>query len=298
MDIATHALMGLACAYPIVPHAPLAASCFVLGSVAPDLDAFSRLFGKLAFLRWHQTYTHSLLAVVLGTAVLSLLLPFFLPLTGWDRWAPLAFGLGMLMHIGTDVSNTYGTAVLAPFSGRRFCTEWVFFIDAGTIVLTSLAIAGELLLPWPVWIAVGYLLTLAGYWLLRMYLRNRAAKLAPPATISLIPSAFDFWNFFGYALQGEQAHTFRLNSITGRIRDEQHQTIYDEQALEQLSVLPEFQMMRRLSPAYHVVSRDSDASVLTLCCRDLRVRNFGGLFGELEVCFDHNGLLHKKVFHV
>lgn len=298
MDIATHALIGLACAYPLMPHAPLAASCFVLGSVAPDLDAFSRLFGKLAFLRWHQTYTHSLLAVGVGAAVLLLLLQLFLPITGWDRWASIAFGLGMLVHIGTDVSNTYGTAVFAPFSGRRFCTEWVFFIDAGTISLTLVALVAELLLTWPVWIAAGYVLSLAAYWLLRIYLRNRAAKLAPPATISLIPSAFDFWNYFGYFLQGDMASTFRLNSITGQIRDEQERTIYDEQSLDQLSALPEFQTMRRLSPAYHVVSRESDGSLLKLRCRDLRVRNFGGLFGELEVCFDHNGLLVKKVFHV
>lgn len=294
MDIATHALMGVACAYPLIPEAPLVACSFIFGSVAPDLDAFSRVFGKLAFLRWHQTYTHSLLAVALGSVFLWL----YLPAAGWDRWAPLAFALGMLVHIGTDVSNTYGTAVLAPFSARRFCTEWVFFIDAGTIVLTSLAIAGELLLPWPIPIAAVYVLTLAVYWILRMFLRQRAANLAPVNTISLIPSAFDFWNFFSCTVEGSEARTFRLNSITGRIRDEQEQTIYDEQSLDLLSDLPEFQMMRRLSPAYHVVSRESSEDLLTMRCRDLRVRNFGGLFGELEVRFGRDGSLINKVFHV
>ncbi len=55
MDVVTHALIGLIGASPFAVSHPVAASCFALGAVAPDLDALSRLFGKRAFMRAHQT---------------------------------------------------------------------------------------------------------------------------------------------------------------------------------------------------------------------------------------------------
>ncbi len=204
----------------------------------------------------------------------------------------------MLLHIGLDVSNTYGTAVFAPFSARRICTEWVFFIDLVTTLLTILAITAEVLLPWPEWTALIYLAILSVYWTARIALRARAQRLAPVGTSSLIPSAFDFWNFFGYKSTGVEASTFRLNGFNGRMTGDVRYTIYDGQHDDQLQTLAEFRMMRRLSPAYHVFSNKVDESGLMLRCRDLRVRNFGGLFGELEVHFSPEGLVLDKKFHV
>ena len=65
MDIVTHALIGLASSAGLMHTHPALACGLVFGNVAPDLDAFSRLGGKHAFLRFHQTYTHSLAAMLL-----------------------------------------------------------------------------------------------------------------------------------------------------------------------------------------------------------------------------------------
>ena len=43
---------------------------FIFGSVLPDVDSLSRLFGKVAFLRWHQTCTHSIPVVISATAII------------------------------------------------------------------------------------------------------------------------------------------------------------------------------------------------------------------------------------
>ena len=123
MDIATHAMMGIVGASPALQTYPLGAVAFVFGSVAPDLDAFSRLFGKTAFMKFHQTYSHSLpvivftLGLVWGIAKLQ----------GIDLTEILlGFGCGMFFHSLLDVSNTYGIKLFAPFSNQRYSLEWVF----------------------------------------------------------------------------------------------------------------------------------------------------------------------------
>ena len=60
MDIATHAMTGVILSAPWMTSHPLAASCFMLGSVAPDLDCLTRVFGASRFLKIHQSLSHSL----------------------------------------------------------------------------------------------------------------------------------------------------------------------------------------------------------------------------------------------
>jgi len=82
MDIVTHAMIGMASSAGVMPTHPALACGLVLGNVAPDLDAFSRLGGKHAFLRFHQTYTHSVAAI----AVPVLIAGWFWMLGGSKQW--------------------------------------------------------------------------------------------------------------------------------------------------------------------------------------------------------------------
>ena len=108
MDIVTHAMMGAIAASPFLQSHPEAAVAFVFGSVAPDLDAFSRVFGRRAFLSAHQTWSHSLPVI----AVIGLV--------GWvlregcgvyAPWAPLAFALPL--SAGIFLSNEIHAAAHA-----------------------------------------------------------------------------------------------------------------------------------------------------------------------------------------
>ena len=70
MDVVTHTVAGAIIASPMFSTSPLTAGCFVLGSVLPDADSLGRVFGKAPFIRWHQTYTHSLPVIVVLTMLI------------------------------------------------------------------------------------------------------------------------------------------------------------------------------------------------------------------------------------
>jgi membrane-bound metal-dependent hydrolase YbcI (DUF457 family) len=299
MDIVTHMLTGAVLAGPILPKAPLTGACLLVGSVLPDLDVFSRCFGKQAFLRWHQTYTHGLPAIAAAGVAAWLLMP------GWleEPWAPVALAVGMLLHVGLDLSNTYGTAVLSPLSSRRYCTGWVFFID----VVVLLASIGAVILqhlprhaavPQQQGIAVAYGLVLVTYWAAKIGLYSRAMRYSPSRTVSLIPSALVPWRYFGCARSDNRVRTFRLNALTGVMDQDRENQILDARYGPWLVGMPEFQIMRELSPVYHVIDAFPHGDEICLTCRDLRVRNFGGRFGELMVVVDSNGQILRRRFNV
>lgn len=300
MDIVTHCMMGVIGATPFLDSHPVAASLFALGCVLPDLDSLSRLFGKRAFLESHQTWSHALpvIAVLGGIAGLSLMV------AGIDAPAAgLGLALGMALHSLLDVTNTYGIMLFAPFSRRRYCKEWVFFIDAFVIVASMAALAAI----WLQWRRDGYPGAIApavywavmgSYWTAKMALRRRAAGSAPLGTLALLPSALVPWHYLGCAREGDGIHLFRMNALTRKISGNQRTRIHDEHWRPRVQALPEFQVMQELSPAYHVVRVEPHDSGTRLVCRDLRTRNFSTRFGELEIALDAAGTMKVKAFHV
>lgn len=297
MDIVTHAAMGVVLAVPFLDSHPAAAACFVFGAVLPDLDALSRVLGKRAFLCWHQTYTHSLpLIAVVALAAWPVLRAAGVS----DPWAAPALGIGMTLHALLDVTNTYGITLLAPFSKRRFSLEWVFFIDAFVLVATAVALTLVLRAlaggTGTASVAAAYAAVLLAYWATKALLRRRAARHGPPGTLSLVPSALVSWRFLGCARVGEEVTTFRLNAVTGELGDERRHAVQDGRVGALLAELPEFRVMRDLSPAYHVVDSVADDEGTSVVCRDLRTRNFGGRFGMLSVRLDRDGRIVRSHF--
>ena len=107
MDIVTHAMKGVVASKAIYSDDPLAGVLFVSGSVLPDLDALSRLFGKRAFLMAHQTWSHSLAGVFVAGLVTACgmgSLPFISASVAF-KFA-LAVSLGMSFHILLDLTNS------------------------------------------------------------------------------------------------------------------------------------------------------------------------------------------------
>lgn len=301
MDIVTHGMMGVIVASPFMTAHPVPSALFMLGSVAPDLDAFSRMFGKRAFLRIHQTYSHAIPVI----ALTGVLCAGALRLAGMEEAVAggAALALGMLFHSFLDVTNTYGIRLLAPFSPRRYCTEWVFFVDSVVLLATIPAFA---------W--VGYRLAMARdagwkvqafygaamavYWLAKVALRKRAARLGPAGSLALLPSALVPWEFFGCTRDGGRVRLYRINAWTGALLDDRRVDIHDEAWLDRIRDIPEVRVMRELSPAYHVVSVTPGAGGTELVCRDLRTRNFNTKFGEVHLVLDGTGSANRVVFHV
>jgi membrane-bound metal-dependent hydrolase YbcI (DUF457 family) len=328
MDIVTHAGIGLIAASPFLASRPELALGIVAGSVLPDLDAFSRLGNKRAFLRFHQTWSHALpvqAAVSAGIGVLTA----GLGARGFELGGGLFAGLAG--HSLLDLCNTFGVALFAPFSRRRFCLEWVFFIDAVVLAATALA----LVLIGPGWFrdgevqgyyAAGFFCFLMAYVLAKGALRNRAGEFvsaaraqsddagapdlsgsAPTQTHeprghsefpkpdksgvpaeSLVPSALVPWRFYGTRSEGEIVEVFQINALTGTQRPLVRTKVFDADFGPTLEALPEFRSMQELSPAYHVIRAQAEGAEMCLLCRDMRMRNFGTRFGDLEVRLDAN----------
>lgn len=300
MDIVTHSLIGMIGASPLLESQPMAAVAFAFGSVIPDLDALARLFGKRAYLACHQTYTHSLPMIVLvGMVAWGACL-----VAGIDGMSTaLGLACGMTLHSLLDYSNTLGIALFSPFRARRYCLEWVFFLDA-VVIGASVLTLGYLLPPllagraigWSV--PVSYFVAMFGYWLLKGVLRHAAGRLAPSDTVALLPSALILWRFLGCRQSGDKATLFRLNLLTGQRTEDAEYTIHDTRYQSVLEQVPEFQLMRGLSPAYHLVNVETQPDGVRLLCRDLRTRNFGTTYGDLEIDVNTGGILQGVRFHV
>lgn len=300
MDYVTHALMGTIGAAPLfMGNHPVAGCCFALGNLIPDLDSLSRIFGKRAFMKAHQTYTHAL-PVIAGVTLISW--PIFGLFGIDDPYASLALGLGLLCHTFTDLSNTYGITLFQPFSARRYCMEWVFFIDS-FVLIASLVAMGLIVLQFNTEHRIGWRLPLiyagflAAYWGIKVLLRARSWKAGPNGMIALLPSAMWPGIFFGCARKGAIVELFKANGWTRTVTDVERIEVLDDHYSKALESVPEYRIMRSLSPAYHVVEAIDDAGRTRLRCRDLRTRNFKTRFGGLDIVLDADGKAREVTFH-
>jgi membrane-bound metal-dependent hydrolase YbcI (DUF457 family) len=141
VDPLTHVAAGVLCSQLLTsPSRWWAALAGALFAVLPDLDYFYIFWDRLAFIRYHRGFTHSLVALPL----LALAGALAGRALGGPRWFRPLFFLGLAVlasHLLLDVATSYGTQILNPFSRRRFTLDWVFIIDP---YLTALLVAGAI----------------------------------------------------------------------------------------------------------------------------------------------------------
>lgn len=297
VDIVTHAAIGVVLGAPFMLTMPELALGLIFGSVAPDLDAFSRLFGKRAFLRSHQTWSHSL-PVILLVGVLAFVVSLMI---GWPWWG-LAAGLviGMTLHSALDLTNTFGICLWLPFAGQRRCREWLFFIDLGVITLTTGSLIWIFALGFPSaeigwWPTMTWVICMIAWIGWRALLHRRARTIAPTGTVALVPSAWLPWRFYGTVSDRDAIRQITLDCRTGQINDHARYPIRDAEVADILARVPEVQIMRTLSPAYHALSIERTTDAVLIRCRDLRIRNFTGSFGACDITASGSSL--RVVFH-
>lgn len=164
MDTVTHGLASFAIARGFFPRASKAAmaSAVLAGTIA-NSDWFSSYFGPPAYLAWHETYTHSILAAILISAVFPAI--FFARLLkgglgvavekpkgnaiSFDVRAMRALILGpfllplcaALLHIAMDACQSDGVALIWPFSPKRFAADWLPSLDPWILTILIACIA-------------------------------------------------------------------------------------------------------------------------------------------------------------
>ncbi|MBB3206914.1 membrane-bound metal-dependent hydrolase YbcI (DUF457 family) [Rhodopirellula rubra] len=305
MDILTHALMGTAIATPCMVTMPEASAALILGSVAPDLDAFSRIFGKRAFMQWHQTFTHSI-GVIGPIAMIGLVTLLVDRIAGF---CVLAFAVGMAFHVALDYTNTLGVKCWYPISRKRYCSEWCFFIDLPLISITLLFLCwlawliSRGVLPHPLHACI-YLAIVVGYFGFKAWTRHSLMQKIHPPLLSLIPSAWCPWLFYSFRHNPcGSTELLNANAIRGTTELADQIPGADEHWIRIAEQSEEFQIMKELSAGYKIISVQTiddppsqTAAILT--CRDLRTRNFSTSFGSMEITVDSNATVSKVDWNV
>ena len=148
MDIGTHALASLALSRALFPRAPkelwaLTASAGVMA----DIDVFSDWVSPSAYLNWHRTYTHSLLASLIIACAFGAAYR-----VGASRelisrlTARSVFVAALLMqwlHLAMDAAQWQGVELFWPINPARIAADWLPAIDPWIISI----LVGAIVLP-------------------------------------------------------------------------------------------------------------------------------------------------------
>ena len=148
MDIGTHALASLALSRAIFPRAPRLLWAFAIpAGVIADVDAFSAFISPSAHLRWHRTYTHSLLASLIIACVLG---------AAYRVWASrdlisrlsartvfVAVLLAQWLHLAMDAAQWQGVELFWPINPAGIAMDWLPAIDPWIVSI----LVGAIVLP-------------------------------------------------------------------------------------------------------------------------------------------------------
>jgi membrane-bound metal-dependent hydrolase YbcI (DUF457 family) len=145
MDIGTHALASLALSRAIFPRAPRLLWAFTIpAGVIADVDAFSAFVSPSAYLSWHRTYTHSLLASLIIACILSAAYRVW---ASHDLISRLAAGtvfvavlLAQWLHLAVDAAQWQGVELFWPINSARIAADWLPAIDPWIVSILVAAI--------------------------------------------------------------------------------------------------------------------------------------------------------------
>ena len=179
MDPVTHLAMGALLSQVLPSPSPFwSAVAGISFALLPDCDYFLIYFHRLAFIRHHRAFSHSLTALPL----LALAAAGVAWALGGPRWFQPIFFLGLAVlasHLLVlDLATPYGTQLLFPLSRKRFALDWLFIIDP---YLTVLLLAGAAAAPCPGWghrAGLAFLAAAGGYLLLCGCYHRQALALA------------------------------------------------------------------------------------------------------------------------
>ena len=178
MDNATHALLG-ACGGIVVGDIAGAsvwsmALCGALAGQMPDLDIISSRGSDIYYMLHHRGVSHGVFMLPIEALFFAGRVWFFFKQSFWVTfWTAMA---ALLLHIFTDVFNSYGTKILWPLSQKRYAWDLLEVCDVYLLIVLAVGTAGGLFFS-PIWsyIALGLL---AGYIVLRFFLHKWAKSIA------------------------------------------------------------------------------------------------------------------------
>lgn len=201
MDPLTHALVGIGVSALTGEKSSLTNSVqlgVVLGALAPDLDIILQLFGDVPYLTHHRGSSHSILGVLVSSAIIAFMLWIIIGGAGLGVifiWTLL----GSVSHILLDVFNSYGAKIFWPFSQKKYSMN--LLVVADPIIISLFAAA----LFWP---GLPPIITQGVFWCvlvylgIRFYMRLKVHRMVrqkyPGQEISrvvVMPAMISLWNW-------------------------------------------------------------------------------------------------------
>lgn len=174
MDTGTHLVVGLGLAGlahldPAVANDPQLAAAVMIGTVAgsqaPDADTLLRFRSNAVYIRNHRGKSHSLPAVAIWTALITIALSLLfrgVPVGHLAFWVFVA----VAFHVFSDLFNTYGTQAMLPITEKWISWNIIHifdpFIFTSHVIAILLWAAGAS--PGPVFAALYILLAIYYIW--------------------------------------------------------------------------------------------------------------------------------------
>jgi membrane-bound metal-dependent hydrolase YbcI (DUF457 family) len=146
VDVLTHALASVAVARIAIPRASRVVwAAIFLAGIAADIDELSAFASPSSYLRWHYTYTHSLAAAALITALAATACFALKPqIAAFIAKSTSSIVLSLfavsLLHLALDACQSDGVTALWPFTPRRFAADLLARIDPWIIAILVAAI--------------------------------------------------------------------------------------------------------------------------------------------------------------
>lgn len=140
MDNLTHGLLGYAL-YAATDTKDLSrkeragyAAAAIIGAEIPDIESFTTFLGDEAYLTWHRGFTHSFLFSP-AMALLALgIVALFNRSVRWRKAYLLALA-GVIVHIMSDLSNSWGTGIWEPLDQGRYSLGILPIVDAVILLI-------------------------------------------------------------------------------------------------------------------------------------------------------------------
>ncbi len=289
MDSITHIALG-ACIGEAFLGKKIGKKALLWGGLAqsiPDIDFVAGFWMPLSEeLLAHRGFTHSFLFIFLLTPLLGLSAnrlhrELKIPLQYWM----LFFATEMLVHIGLDGFNNYGTGWLEPFNHHRFSFNAIYVADPffsfwpvlAAVVLLRISLRSSARKTWMLLgiLLPGTYLAYASLNKLKMDIDTRhilAERAIPYTQYFTTPAPLNNWLWYVVAGNEEGFHVgFRS------LFDDKHQLHLEyfprnSQLLDSLKDHEELQQLIRFSQGFYTVEKYGDSLVFN----DLR---FGQIIG-------------------
>ncbi|PRX42663.1 inner membrane protein [Planifilum fimeticola] len=140
MDNLTHGLLGYALYAATAPsdlsrkeRAGYAAAA-VIGAEIPDIESFTTFLGDEAYLTWHRGFTHSFLFSPVMALLALGIVALFNRSFRWKKAYLLALG-GVIIHILSDLSNSWGTGIWEPLDQGRYSLGILPIVDVVILLI-------------------------------------------------------------------------------------------------------------------------------------------------------------------